>query len=134
MTFNISEFNNLNCERCNDKQVYAGPLWIGVLNDEKLAELIYKCNKHEENNRFLLTIMQESKLEEKIIGFYEIHELCTHYKKTIPNFDLLIPRIANMGYLVSRTHFTPLGIKTNMPIEELIRAIEICTTKRVEEK
>jgi tRNA (guanine26-N2/guanine27-N2)-dimethyltransferase len=113
---------------------YSGPLWAGKLCDENLAELIYKCNKHEENNRFLLILMQESKLDEKIIGFYEIHELCTYYKKTIPNFDVLVKRIYDAGYSVSRTHFTPLGIKTNMPIEELVRAIELCTIKRTDEK
>ena len=137
MTSNVSEFNNLKCERCDEQLIYAGPLWTGKLFDEKLSELIYKCNKHEENNRFLLTIMQESKLDEKIIGFYEIHELCTHYKKTIPGFDVLIKRISDTGYAVSRTHFTPLGIKTNIPIDELIRAIELCTIntgKKIDEK
>jgi tRNA (guanine26-N2/guanine27-N2)-dimethyltransferase len=128
MTFTISEFNNVRCEKCDVIMAYAGPMWIGSLYDKQLAEKIFKSNKHVENERFLDVIMQESVLDDpKFIGFYEIHELCKYYKKVIPNFEILIPKIANMGYKVSRTHFTPLGIKTNMPIDELLRVIELST-------
>jgi tRNA (guanine26-N2/guanine27-N2)-dimethyltransferase len=126
LSFKSSEYNLENCATCSTQLVYSGPLWAGKLCDEKIAELIYKCNKDETQERFLLTMLQESKLDDKIVGFYEIHELCKHYKKKIPNFEALIPKISSMGYVVSRTHFTPLGIKTNMPLNELIRAIEIC--------
>jgi len=135
MTFKVSEYNNTLCERCKELYVYSGPMWTGDLYDKNLAELLYKCNKHEENERFLLTILQESKLDgPELIGFYEIHELCKYYKKKIPNFDVLIKKIDNMGYKVSRTHFNPLGIKTNMPLVEIVRAKEICTTPKIEEE
>ena len=135
MTFTTSEYNYLRCERCNLVMTYAGPVWVGKLYDKQLTEKIFKNNKHKENERFLDVIMQESKLDDpKFIGFYEIHELCKYYKKVIPNFDLLIPKIVNMGYSVSRTHFTPIGIKTNMPIDELLRVIDISTGKKIGDK
>jgi tRNA (guanine26-N2/guanine27-N2)-dimethyltransferase len=135
MAFKSSEYNFAKCERCGEScvesMIYAGPLWAGKLCDEKIAELLYKCNKDAAHGKFLLTVLQESKLDENIIGLYEIHELCKHYKKKIPNFDVLIQKIGSMGYFVSRTHFTPLGIKTNMPFEELLRAIDICSVPKL---
>jgi len=134
MTFLISEYNYLRCEKCNLVMTYAGPLWSGKLYDKQLAEKIFKSNKHKKNERFLEVIMQESVLDDpKFIGFYEIHELCKCYKKVIPNFDVLMPKIKDLGYKVSRTHFTPLGIKTNMPIDELLKVIELSTGKKITE-
>jgi tRNA (guanine26-N2/guanine27-N2)-dimethyltransferase len=124
MTFFTSEHNNLECARCKGLLVYAGPLWVGKLCDEKTAELIYKCNKDEKHDRFLFNVMSETKTD--LIGFYDIHELCKYYRKKIPSFESLIKKISDMGYKVSRTHFTLLGIKTNMPIDEFVKAIEIC--------
>jgi tRNA (guanine26-N2/guanine27-N2)-dimethyltransferase len=134
MTFQLSEYNNVKCPRCtehDEQMVYAGPMWAGRLCDAQLTDRMCINNNCEDNARFLDVIMQESKLG--FVGFYEIHELCKHYKKAIPNFEVLMQKMTDMGYLVSRTHFTPLGIKTNMPFEELIKAIEICSKPQVEE-
>ena len=149
MNFRVSEYNYLKCDKCkddkgirdNDEMVkYAGPMWIGKLYDEKLAEKIfmnnnYIANEDKANAKFLETIMQESKLDTLgIIGFYDIHELCQHYKKTIPNSETLMKLIADKGYAVSRTHFTLLGIKTDMPVEELLKTIEISVDNKIKEK
>lgn len=126
MIFKSSEYNYGMCEKCSEKYLYAGPLWIGRLCDEKIAELIYKNNEDTVNKKFMMTLSMESSLNPGIVGFYDIHELCKHYKKKIPSFDLLIKKIGDLGYIVSRTHFTPLGIRTNMPVKELVRSISLC--------
>lgn len=133
MTFKSSEYNLEMCGRCSEKMTYSGPLWAGSMCDAKIAELIYKCNKDVSHERFLLTMMQESRLDKSILGFYDIHGLCKHHRKKIPNFDVLIQKISSMGYAVSRTHFTPLGVKTDMPLDELLKAIDICVKIRKEE-
>jgi len=125
MMFAPSEFNNIKCDGCGQSMTYSGPMWVGRLYDQKIAELIFASNKDDVNAKFLLTLVWESKPNIlDIVGFYDIHELCKHYKKKIPNFDVLIKMIEDEGYFVSRTHFTPLGIKTNMPVKELIKIIE----------
>jgi tRNA (guanine26-N2/guanine27-N2)-dimethyltransferase len=124
MSFSVSEYNSGTCEGCSEKMIYAGPLWTGGLFDAKLAESICKSNKDATNEKFLSIVMQESK--SNVVGFYDIHELCKHYKKKIPNFETLIRKVTEAGYFVSRTHFTPLGVKTNMPIGELIKILDLC--------
>jgi tRNA (guanine26-N2/guanine27-N2)-dimethyltransferase len=126
MTFHISEYNSDSCKKCSEKLIYAGPLWTGRLFDVKLAESISRSNTDVSNEKFLFTILQESKSD--LVGFYEIHALCKHYKKKIPNFDLLIQKIRDKNYFVSRTHFTPLGIKTDMSLDELIKIIDLCVS------
>ncbi|MGV8141472.1 MAG: tRNA (guanine(26)-N(2))-dimethyltransferase [Candidatus Woesearchaeota archaeon] len=129
ITSKVSEYNLGSCDRCKSQMIYAGPIWTGRIYSEKLAGMISKSNKDPANEKFLSIIMQESKSD--IVGFYDIHVLCKRYKKGIPNFDMLIDKIASQGYFVSRTHFTPLGIRTNIPLEELIRAIESCSVSLI---
>ena len=131
MSFNISDCNYMICDECS-KQLkrdvlmdYAGPMWVGDLYDPVLAQKVFSdtCIKDltSEQKNFLETIMNESKLH--FFGFYNIHELCKHYKKDIPNFEALTKKIVEKGFVVSRTHFTLLGLKTNIPLDELIKLI-----------
>ncbi len=125
----ISKYNNIKCDKCKDAtgyMDYSGPMWVGKLWDEKLAEKISKSNKDKENIKFLETIEQESKLDAQgIFGFYDIHELCKKYKLTIPDTETLMAKISEKGYKVSRTHFTLLGIKTDIPVYDLMKIISI---------
>ena len=122
MISRTSEFNNEHCIKCSNPMEYSGPMWIGDLCDTTLTEKILNLNKDESNTNFLNTISEESKI--KFIGFHDIHVLCKNFKLTIPNFDSLIEQIKQKGYFVSRTHFDALGIKTNIPIDELKMIIE----------
>jgi len=48
-----------------------------------------------------------------------MHELAGRLKKSPGKIDEVIHKIWITGYDASRTHFSPLGIKTNMPLKEL---------------
>ena len=122
MVFRTSEFNNEHCIKCSNSMEYAGPVWIGDLCDIALAEKILNLNKNRSNLNFLTKINGESKIN--LSGFYNIHILCKHFKLTIPNSDILIEQIKQKGYFASRTHFDALGIKTNIPVDELKMIIE----------
>lgn len=130
MARKVSKYNYLRCDTCKDLMEYSGPMWVGKLYDDKLAYKIFQSNKDKTNTKFLELIQQESKLDAQgIFGFYDIHELCKHYKLiTIPNMEGLMKQITDRGYKVSRTHFTVLGLKTNMPVGELVGAIKVCNT------
>ncbi|MGV8171253.1 MAG: tRNA (guanine(10)-N(2))-dimethyltransferase [Candidatus Woesearchaeota archaeon] len=125
MAFKSSEYNCSKCDACGQLMLYSGPMWIGKLCNPKLAESIFTSNKEDSNSKFLLMLVWESKPNiSDIVGFYDIHELCKHYKKKIPNFEVLIKKISESGYNASRTHFTSLGIKTDMPVKELVNIID----------
>jgi len=97
----------------------AGPLWLGQLWDKKLVERMHKNHKTD----FLNIIKDEAKLN--VIGFYDIHRLCKRYKiKQIPRFDVLIKKIKKKGYKVSKTHFTPEGLRSNISLDKLLRIMK----------
>jgi tRNA (guanine26-N2/guanine27-N2)-dimethyltransferase len=124
----ISDFNSEKCS-CDSDMHYSGPLWAGSLFDKEIAGNIYMNNKNSGSNicniynnlydnNFLETIMDESKIQG--VGFVDIHALAKKFKLAIPKTELLMKNILSSGYAVSRTHFTPLGIKTDMPLKELL--------------
>ncbi len=138
MNMQISNHNNVVCDLCaanshststNSKNVkfmeYSGPMWTGVLQDSNLAEKIFSNNKVGEYNKFLETIMLESKGKcNEIFGFYDIHEICQHYKLPIPDYSILTKKLIAKGYLVSRTHFRLVGLKTDARINVVVETIK----------
>lgn len=135
MKFRVSDKNHTICDNinsdniaCNTEMDYAGPVWTGDLYDEKLAGKIVKENEKskEKTNKadssFLNTIHAESKLH--FFGFYDVHAIAQKHKITIPSFEVLIDKIKKKKYLVSRTHFSDLSIKTNMPLNEFIELMK----------
>jgi len=127
MNMEISIHNNLKCALCNDTKFmdYSGPMWTGKLFDSELSEKIFSSNKVGEYNKFLETIMLESRDKyNDIFGFYDIHEVCKHYKLAIPDYEILTNNLVKKGYLVSRTHFRLLGIKTDAKINVIVECIK----------
>lgn len=73
--------------------------------------------------KFLSVIKEESKIN--TIGFYDIPKICKRYKiKRIPKKELIIRKIKDKGYKASETHFSGSGIRSNVPIKELIKVIK----------
>ena len=127
MATKISIYNHLICDDCNELMEYCGPMWVGRLFDYSLAEKMSRSNKDKSIAKFLEIIANESKLDNLgVVGFYNIHEICKHYKLDIPNFETLIPKIEEKGYKVSRTHFTPIGIRSDVMMKELVGIIREC--------
>lgn len=98
----------------------AGPMWIGQLIDQKLANSISKLNKDKENTKFLDTLKDEL----NILGFYELHKFCKFHKLKIPRRDILIKALKKNKFKVSLTHFIDTAIKSNIKEKELISLIK----------
>lgn len=90
---------------CKKQMLYAGPLWLGNLWEEKLAK------------DFTLVKYLQSESNIKTIGFYDTHKLSKVYNKEAARVDDLIEKLKQKNCLASRTHFKPEGIRTNAEIE-----------------
>ena len=106
----------------------AGPLWLGRLWDNNLVGCIYKSvmGKNIMPDRALIKFLKIINEECKInaVGFYDIHRLVKKYKiKKIPKKEALIKKIKNKGYKVSETHFSNNSLRSNIPINRLIRML-----------
>lgn len=98
-----SKTNKAKC--CNQDMLYAGPLWLGRLWDKKLTK----------DFELIKYIKEESEID--TLGFYDTHKMAKVFEKQAPRLDILMEKIRNKGYKVSRTHFKPEGIRTNAPLE-----------------
>ncbi|MEK6943029.1 MAG: tRNA (guanine(26)-N(2))-dimethyltransferase [Nanoarchaeota archaeon] len=109
----------------------AGPMWLGKLWDEKLASAMHKkslnneiFNKNKELIKFLQTIKEESKINSS--GFYDLHEIAEKNKINLMlKKEEIIKRIKKSGYLASNTHFAGTGIRSDMPMEKLVKILKL---------
>lgn len=113
------------CPECGDKMYLAGPLWLDKLQDKKfLSKMInltkeLKINKSKEAINLIEKCLNEA---DAPATFYEIHNLCRTLKVSAPKIEYIINSLEKEGYEVFRTHFNPLGIKTDAKLE-LIKKI-----------
>ncbi|MCK5107174.1 MAG: hypothetical protein KAQ83_00430, partial [Nanoarchaeota archaeon] len=96
-----------------------GPLWTGQLWDKKLTN---QMSKLLPENKFLKILAEESKINQ--LGFYHIHHLCKQSKLTIPSKEDLFNAVKKKSYKISLTHFTPMGIRSDIPEKELIKILK----------
>jgi tRNA (guanine26-N2/guanine27-N2)-dimethyltransferase len=132
LTYSNDQSGEALCKNCgfdgefdrkmNNSTVIAGPLWSGDLFEEKLAQKMLVANKEDVNNDFLGMVLQESRI--KTFGFYDIHQIARKYKLIIPNFSFLMKRIIEKKYLAARTHFSMLGIKSDIPLDDLVKIMK----------
>ena len=108
----------------------AGPMWLGKLWDQKLAGNMHKnavnnniLNKNNDLIKFLKTIKEESKIG--TVGFYDLNGICKKNKiKNLQKKELIKNKIKKSGYKASGTHFKSEGIRSDIPLNKLIRIIK----------
>ncbi len=106
------------------KTDYAGPLWLGDLGDKKFIEKMEKLNEkrgysHKADiGKFLELMKNETGMPPY---YYNVHIL-SKGKGYVPKMDDIIKKIRKKGYRVSRTHFSPVSIKTDAPYSVILRS------------
>lgn len=110
------------CPECGEKLIQAGPLWLGEIQNE---EFISKMIKEAENKKLntkdnVLKLLNSCLIESKSpVTFYDVHKICKILKISAPKLDLVFDSLENEGFKAVKTHFNPLGIKTNAPIKKI---------------
>ena len=110
------------CPVCGEKLVHAGPLWLGdIQNKEFIQNMIdesenKKINSEKEALKLLNKCLSEA---EAPITFFDIHAVCKSLKISAPKFDDIINQIKEEGFIAIKTHYNPLGIKTDANIKDI---------------
>ncbi|MCK5303371.1 MAG: hypothetical protein KAJ96_09540, partial [Candidatus Thorarchaeota archaeon] len=60
-------------------------------------------------------------------AYVDLHELCDLHNLVPPKTAVVMEKLRNMGYRVSQTHFRPTAIRTNGPINDVVRIISQLT-------
>ncbi len=111
LNYTTSIYNREVCS-CGKKFSFAGPLWIGSLQDHKLLQTMVKNNPFPEEQQFLDLLNGEASLP--VVGFYDLHQIARKLKTDVPRIDLVLEKVKGV-----RTHFSGTGIKTTASLDEI---------------
>lgn len=106
------------------RYIRVGPLWTGPLYDKAFIEkVLHYVNKMDflftrtRGIKLLMLILEESELSNKV--HQRVDALCSSLKISMPKINDLIEALTSQGFHASRTHFTPIGIRTTATYEVL---------------
>lgn len=115
------------CPVCGENLTHAGPLWLGSIQD---GEFIQKMIDEAENKKIntekeALKLLNKCLVEaDSPVSFYDVHSICKSLKVSAPKFDLILNELENNGFKAIRTHFNPIGIKSDAGIEDIKKILE----------
>ncbi len=112
------------CPECGEKLIQAGPLWLGeIQNEEFISKMIVESeNKKLNTKEDVLKLLESCRIEAKSPAtFYDVHKICKILKISAPKLDLVFGNLEKEGFEAVKTHFNPLGIKTNAPLKKKLR-------------
>ncbi len=128
ISYKLKEYTHTTiCPQCQRDLEKVGPLWLGRLHDQKtikeMLSIIDKLNlpSHKQLIKILKTIQEE------VNGpflFYHLPYLFKMFKMNSVRTQTVIDAIKEKNHIVTRTHFDPMAIKTNIPYYELLKTIE----------
>jgi tRNA (guanine26-N2/guanine27-N2)-dimethyltransferase len=101
---------------------WAGPLWIGKLHDKSIIQklLVYarekELGKKEEARKMLDIFLEEA---DATPLFYLTDEISSSLKLEQLKLSFIIDRLKERGFDACRTHFSPIGFKTNADMKEI---------------
>ena len=110
------------CPVCGEKLVHAGPLWLGdIQNKDFIQKMIdeaefKKINSEKEALKLLNKCLVEA---DAPATFFDVHAICKSLKISAPKFDLILEELEKEGFVAIKTHYNPLGIKTDANIEDI---------------
>lgn len=127
MNRELKEINEVK-ERCNcgAKFKNAGPIFSGKFADKNFCMKILKILNEEnfklkrQEKKLIETIAEEQKIT---LPYYNLHKIFKKRKLSAKSMEEVSEILKNNGFLFSRTHFSPLGIKTNAKISEIYKII-----------
>ena len=110
------------CPDCGEKLIHAGPLWLGdIQNKEFISKMIDESENKNLNTKDKLLKLLNSCLTEagSPATFYDVHSICRTLKISAPKLDLIFEELEKNGFEAVKTHFSPIGIKTNASLNEI---------------
>jgi tRNA (guanine26-N2/guanine27-N2)-dimethyltransferase len=110
------------CPVCGEKLVHAGPLWLGKIQDGEFIEKMIEeaDNKKINSEKEALKLLNKCLVEaDAPATFYDVHSICKSLKLSAPKFDLILDELTNQGFNALKTHYNPLGIKTDAKINDI---------------
>ncbi|MEM4282430.1 MAG: tRNA (guanine(10)-N(2))-dimethyltransferase [Candidatus Woesearchaeota archaeon] len=118
MNRKMADENIGKCEFCHKEMTVAGPMWDGQLWEAPLAEKMASTTyESAQTQKLLALIAGEAKLS--VPTFYSINKICSKMRIKVPKQQRIMEKIYLSGFDVARSHFSPDGLRSNIPIDKL---------------
>ncbi|MDR2829446.1 MAG: tRNA (guanine(26)-N(2))-dimethyltransferase [Methanobrevibacter sp.] len=117
---------NNKCPECGEELTIAGPLWIGKIQEKKFIEnMIHEIPfKNLKTSKKILKLLTNCSEEaNSLITFHDLHKISKVLKINVPKSSEVLKALKKERFLATRTHFNPLGIKTDCDINTLKKII-----------
>ncbi|MCX8201298.1 MAG: tRNA (guanine(10)-N(2))-dimethyltransferase [Candidatus Caldarchaeum sp.] len=108
------------CPRCGGEASVAGPAWVGPLQD---VETVEKMLQRSEDLPQAFETITKIRDEVDAVGFYPVDKIAKNMKIQPPSPAKLVEKLKEIGYKASLTHVDPTAVKTDAPLEEIIRLV-----------
>lgn len=124
------------CPICGEKLINAGPLWLAKLqNSDFITRMIKQIDEDTPNRKRINTEKKVLKLlhtcleeADAPVTFYDIHVICRNLKISAPKLIDVMNKIEGEGFIATKTHFNPVGIKSDIDIDKLKEIIKLLST------
>ncbi|MFH1443457.1 MAG: tRNA (guanine(10)-N(2))-dimethyltransferase [Candidatus Micrarchaeota archaeon] len=110
------------CDNCGNQLDYAGPLWIGKLQEERVIKEMINANLEmaledtAEVGKMLQLLLSENEIP---VPFYDIHFLGKKTKTIAAKTEDVVSLLKRKGFAASKTHFCPTGFRTDAKMREI---------------
>jgi tRNA (guanine26-N2/guanine27-N2)-dimethyltransferase len=104
----------------SESTAVVGPLWLGRLQNKPVLQEIRMIIPTKELNTTPLLRKLFILLEEEADAppfFYTTNDLSSLWKQSPPTMEHIFELLRNKGFVVTRTHCTPTGFKTDAPLD-----------------
>ena len=111
------------CPVCGEKLIGIGPLWTGPVQNREFIESMIEIadEKNLNTKKQVLKLLNLCKEEaDAPLSYYNIHDMCRVLKISAPKYEKIIEHLREKGFTATKTHYNPIGIKTNASNTELM--------------
>ena len=102
-----------------------GPLWLGPLKTQEFVdEMLNLAGAHPLSHRKTLPFLETLVGELDIPFHYDTHALARRNNLQVRKLAGIIEALRERGYRATRTHFSPMAVKTDAPFEEVLEVLK----------
>lgn len=101
-----------------------GPLWLGPLKTQEFVDEVLKlANEYPLAHKKTLPFLETISKELDVPFHYDTHALARRNNLQVGKLAEIIETLRGKGYSATRTHFSPVALKTDAPFEEVLEAL-----------
>jgi tRNA (guanine26-N2/guanine27-N2)-dimethyltransferase len=129
----VNDLNSIiiTCPRCGSRNDVLGPLWVGSTKSDdfinNLVSIINTQYNYLSSFQVISKLVMIVKEELDIPYYYDITELASKLRVSMPKTKDVINCLLGKGFKASRTHYKSTGVKTDADYEVVKECIRSCS-------